>query len=307
MSSQTDASSIIGRKVFFVGFDVSMLPEHYLEDYLAHGYETYRIADDHICDIQYKVELIAQLYKGSIVLFYIDSPIDGTSWTAFIGQLLKRHRNDIYAGIFFSKRSVSAEQQEIENYYVGKLNVPCGCTALSYQRAQNFLIIDRLLAANNANGRRKTVRAFCSSNSGATFFWGTERLKASLKDISLNHFSCIFETQPEDEMTINQKFGDVQLLVNGSRFHANAMLAMQRDTPQGKLHVFMLIRPDGNTGLVDEDYAKLCPQIYQMVTDPTKNKLREAYFIINKQKGDVYTVDEVVNKAVQEMKVSGLL
>ena len=307
MSTTADTSSIIGRKVFFIGFDASMLPEHYLEDYLAHGYETYRIADDHICDIQFKPELIAQLYKGSIILFYIDSPLDGTTWMALISQLQKWHRNDVYIGVFFSRRSVSSEQQEIENYYAGKLNVPCGCTALGYQRAQNFIIIDKMLAANNANGRRKTVRAFCNSNSGVLFFCGKERFKAVLKDISLNHFSCIFETLPEDGLSLNQKFTDVQLLVNGSRFRANAMLVMQRDTPQGMLHVFMLLKPDGTTGLADEDYAKLCPQIYQMVTEPIKNKLREAYFVINKQKAAVYTVNEIVNKAMQEMKSSGLL
>ena len=52
---------VTGRKTFFVAPDTSLIPETYLEDYFALGYECYFVENDKRIRIEKKVDVILSL------------------------------------------------------------------------------------------------------------------------------------------------------------------------------------------------------------------------------------------------------
>ena len=54
---------VTGRKTFFILPDTSLMPETFLEDYFAQGYECYYVPFDKRIDIKKKVKVITSLFK----------------------------------------------------------------------------------------------------------------------------------------------------------------------------------------------------------------------------------------------------
>ena len=88
-----------GRKTFFIVPDASLLPETYLEDYMARGYETYIIGDDRYCPLETKIDVIIQTFTDSIIFFYIDTLVDGIDWHIYIRELQRRYGEKILIGV----------------------------------------------------------------------------------------------------------------------------------------------------------------------------------------------------------------
>ena len=275
---------IMGRKTFFIAPDASMLPESYLEDYLSHGYETYIIGDDHLCPLKKKVEFIIELFEDSILFFYIDAAISGIDWRLYIRDLQNKYGTRTLIGVIYSKRNSEVEKKQLEKYYLYDVGIQCGCIELEYQRTKNFSLIDKVMFANQASGRRKTVRAICEATSEINFEYKKNHYKGRVMDISLNHFSCVFETScpiPQYE-----KVHNVLLLVDGMRVRSDALLMMTRQTSTSLLYIFMFIKSDGTAGLDPEMYGKISQKIYQMVTTKTKALMRQVFSVAAKQVED---------------------
>ena len=132
---------IMGRKTFFIVPDVSLLPESYLEDYLARGYETYIISDDRICPLTRKIDMILSVFTDSILFFYIDADIEGIEWSHYIKALHKTYGDKAMIGVLYTKRNSEKEKANLEKYYLFDVGIQCGCIALEYQRNKNFYLI----------------------------------------------------------------------------------------------------------------------------------------------------------------------
>ena len=66
---------VTGRKTFFILPDTSLMPETFLEDYFALGYECYYVAYDKRVNLAKKIKVITSLFKDFIThttppLFY---------------------------------------------------------------------------------------------------------------------------------------------------------------------------------------------------------------------------------------------
>ena len=77
---------VTGRKTFFILPDTSLMPESYLEDYFAIGYECYYVPFDKRVNIQKKVKVITSLFKDLIIFFNIDYNLNlpDFNWGDFI-------------------------------------------------------------------------------------------------------------------------------------------------------------------------------------------------------------------------------
>ena len=186
----TISFALEGRKTFFIATEASLLPESYLEDYLTRGYETYIIPDDRNCPLAKKVESIISIFEDSILFFYIDADVANLDWKTYIKQLQDRYGERILIGVLYSKRHNDEERRRIEKYYLFDVGIQGGCISLEYQKTKNFSLIDRVMFANQASGRRKNVRAICDANSKISFDYNGVTYTGSLSDISLTHFSC---------------------------------------------------------------------------------------------------------------------
>lgn len=276
----TISFALEGRKTFFIATEVSLLPESYLEDYLTRGYETYIISDDRYCPLVKKVEAIISLFEDSILFFYIDAEIDGINWKEYIKQLQTRYEDKVLIGVLYSKRHNEEERRRIEKYYLFDVGIQGGCISLEFQKTKNFALIDKVMFANQASGRRKNVRAFCDANSKVTFDFNGTEYTASLADISLTHFSCWIKG--ETYIPLYEKIKNVFVDINGMHFKTDAILLLQRVTNNTMLFVFIFSKHDGSQGLDDDLRHRLSEKIYQMVTDKVKQILQLVFDEVGK-------------------------
>lgn len=265
-----------GRKTFFFAADTSLMPEAYLEDYMAQGYETYIIGDDRYCPLTKKVEIIVNTFKDSILFFNIDAQIPGIDWEQYIKRLQVLYGEHFVIGVLYTRRQNELDQQRLEKYYLFDVGITGGCIALEYQKTKNFSRIFKVMYANQACGRRKNVRAICDDSSKVSFESGGKIYRGKLSDISISHFSCIFDTHFPVQMY--EKISNIIIEVNGSHFRADAIYSMSRELSDGRLlFVFVFTKHDGNPGLDPELAQRLLNKIYLMVTDKVKGLMRELF------------------------------
>ena len=261
-----------GRKTFFIATEQSLLPESYLEDYLVHGYETYVISDDRNCPLHKKVASIISIFQDSILFFYIDTEVPGINWKQYIKMLQERYGEHILIGVLYSKRHNEEQRKELEKYYLFDVGIQGGCIALEFQKAKNFSLIDRVMFANQASGRRKNVRALCDANSKVTFEYGNVQYNCKLNDISLSHFSCTIGG--ESYIPLYEKIKDAFIDLSGLHFKTDAILLVQRLTNHNTLFVFIFSKADGSQGLNADLKRRLSEKIYQLVTSKVKTILQ---------------------------------
>ena len=268
-----DTEHIIeGRKTFFICPDATLLPENFLEDFMARGYETYIIGDDRYCPLKAKVEVIIETFTDSILFFYIDMPVSGINWEKYVKELQEKYMGRILIGVLYAKRQSEEEKKKLEKYYLFDVGIQCGCISLEYQKAKNFALIDKVMFANQACGRRKNIRAICDTRSRVSFLTKHGQVKGSILDVSLSHFSCVFDRTLE--LKLYEKVSKVLITVNGLHFISDAILVMQRPKNGVTLNVFIFSNSLGQQGLESDVEPRLLERIYQMTSDKAKSLMR---------------------------------
>ena len=276
---------VAGRKTFFVCPDHSRFPESFLEEYFALGYECYFIENDKQLSLEKKVEIIISLFKDCILFFNIDTNIPDFVWSKYIFQLQNQYRNDILIGIMYTKRQAKDEKTRIERKYLYEIGITCGAVQLEYQKGTNFIIIQNLLFANQAQGRRKNIRALCNNACTFTFNFNGTTHSGILQDISLSHFSFIY---PENKLAIllYEKITDVHFNISGFLFRSDAILIMERPANGQNLLVFSFVSQAGANGLDERVKQLLTPSIYQLVLMNTSAVLKSLFVKAASQLGD---------------------
>ena len=110
-------------------------------------------------------DIILSLFKDVIVFFNVDAepPESEKRWDSYIEDLIRKSKGIPLFGVIYSKRQTSADKAMIEKRYLYDMGLRCGCIQLEYKKNENFDLISRSLYANQAQGRRKTIRALCTS------------------------------------------------------------------------------------------------------------------------------------------------
>jgi len=272
MDDEQKEHIIEGRKTFFIVPDVTLLPETYLEDFMARGYETYIIGDDRYCPLKAKVEVIIETFTDSILFFYIDAQVKGVRWERYIKELQQKYAGRILIGVLYAKRQSDEEKKRLEKYYLFDVGIQCGCISLEYQKAKNFALIDKVMYANQACGRRKNIRAICDTRSKVSIVTKHGQIKGSVLDVSLSHFSCTFESTVD--IQLYEKVPKILININGLHFATDAILIMQRMKNGVMLYVFVFSNSLGQQGVEADMRPRLLEKIYQMTSDKAKSLMR---------------------------------
>lgn len=267
---------VTGRKTFFITPDRSRFPENFLEEYFAMGYECYFIENDKRLPLQKKIEIIISIFKDCILFFNIDAPVDDIFWPKYIWQLKMQYGDRVLIGITYTKRQAREEKAKIERKYLLEIGISCGAVQLEYQKGTNFIIIQNLLFANQAQGRRKTIRAVCNKSCTLMFSFDGAQYTSVLQDISLSHFSIIF---PEAKLNIQlyEKLKDIHFNINGFLFVSDAILIMERPINDQKLYVLSFVNSNGTNGLDDRIRQLLTPSVYQLMSSNTLVVLNQLF------------------------------
>ena len=267
---------VTGRKIFFITPDTSLIPETYLEEYFALGYECYFIENDKRVSIIKKLDIILSLFKDVIIFFNIDYHIEGIEWQYLIKNLIDLHHNKESIGVLYTKRQTKEERMRREQKYLYEMGIACGCIQLEYQKKQNFEIIEKILYANQAQGRRKSIRALCTSACTYSFRAGPNTYNGSLQDISVSHFSLLV-TDGSLKVQLYEKIQDFHFNIRGFLFRSDAVLIMQRQTPAGLLMVFAFTSTTGANGLDERIKQLLIPNIYKLMSSNCMNLLEQIF------------------------------
>ena len=275
---------VMGRKTFFILPDTSLMPTSYLEDYFALGYECYYIENDKRVRFQKKVDVILSLFKDLILFFNVDFSIPDFEWEDYIQDLVIDHKIQDSIGILYTKRATKEDKARIEKKYLYELGVRCGCTQLEYQKKQNFELIAKLLFANQAQGRRKTIRALCSAACTYSVTYGSHQVTAAgvLQDISLSHFT-ILSPGSGLEIKLYEKLKDIHFNIRGFLFRSDAVLVMERPVNGDMLYVFAFVNSSGTTGLEGRTRSLLIPALYRLLASNCTALLEQLYLKVDEK------------------------
>jgi hypothetical protein len=233
-----------GRKVFFL-YPHSVLNEELLIDILSHEYEVYCLRNHDAA-----VEVLAS-FPGSILFVNIDDALKELQWERWIRRLLT-HENtaSTRVGIMTYNPDASLAQK-----YLMDMMLPCGFIQLKLGLAEGKSILLKTLAANEARGRRRFVRAQCSDAKKASFNMrlGDRTCAGAILDISAAGMT--FRLDEEVKLTPDSPLEDIQLrmkgtlcrvsgtFVGGVRGVSNRYLMMFEsplpDEPAEKIHRFI--------------------------------------------------------------------
>ena len=268
---------VTGRKCFFILPDPSLMPVSFLEDFFALGFECYYIGNDGRVPAQKKIETILKLFKDVIFFVNIDYELYDLQWPVYIKELIdsKKATPDQF-GITFLKRQSNVELETIANIYFKELGLKLGYIQLEYQKKNNLEPVAKALFNIQAQGRRKTIRALCSSACTYKLDYEKESFSGSLQDISLSHFSILVKDAPLP-IKLYEKVFDIHFNVRGSFFHSDAILVMQRPVGTGNLYVFALVTPSGANGLDERTKSLLVPVLYNMISTNCIGLLEKHY------------------------------
>ena len=176
-------------------------------------------------------------------------------------------------GVLYAKRQSPAERTAIERQYLYTIGIQCGCI----QVENNFDIIEKVLWANQAMGRRKNVRAVCTSSCNFQLVTDAkEGLSGKLSDISISHFSFCVD---ENALTLAEyeKVHDVALSIKGLHIRSDAVLCMTRKTDAGKLFVFAFVSKSGQSGLDPLNKQLLIPKLYEIMSENCNDLLDKLF------------------------------
>lgn len=267
---------VTGRKTFFITPDTSLIPETYLEDYFALGYECYFIENDKRVKLEKKIDILISLFHDVIFFFNIDYRIEGLEWPVLIRNIIDSYDNAASIGVVYTKRQTKEEKLKLEQKYLYEMGVRCGCIQLEYQKKQNFEIIEKILYANQAQGRRKNIRALCTSSCTYTFNLEHLTYTGSLQDISVSHVSFISQ-ETSLKIQLYEKIKDFHFNIRGFLFRSDAVLIMQRETSTGMLYVFGFTSSTGQNGLDNRIKQLLIPNIYKLMASNCKSLLDQIF------------------------------
>lgn len=253
-----------GRKTFFIAPDTSLIPDSFLEEYFALGFECYFINNDRKCSIQKKIEIILNTFKDVIIFFNIDSQITGVYWEKVITEITRKYNNKASVGVLYQKRTSREEREKIENKYLFDIGLGCGCIQLEFQKKQNFEVLAKTLYANQAQGRRKNIRAICSKSCTFSVMYKKDHDTGILQDISLSHFSFIYPIG-KMECEIGERIADFHFNIRGFLFRSNAVLIMKRPVSDQILYIFAFTTDAGVPGMESRNRALLIPNVYQLM------------------------------------------
>lgn len=273
---------VTGRKTFFITPDTSIIPESYLEDYFALGYECYFVENDKRVKLQKKLDILISLFHDVIFFFNIDYNIQDIEWPVFIRNIIDNYKNSASIGVLFTKRQTKDEKFKLEHKYLYEMGLSCGCIQLEYQKKQNFEIIEKILFANQAQGRRKNIRALCTTACTYLCNYNNEQITGVLQDISLSHFSVVC---PEGKMSIQlyEKISDIHFNIRGFLFRSDAVLIMERPVDGQVLYVFAFVSSTGSNGLDSRIKQLLIPNVYKLMASNCKAILDQIYNKVDEQ------------------------
>jgi hypothetical protein len=267
---------IEGIKTFFIVPDLSVMPEDFLPSFFLKGYEAYYLMDDQYLDIPSKVRILFDIFPEVILFFNTDRRLANLEWRSFIQGIEEEYGDRARMGVLFDKHIGERLQRQMERTYLYDIGITCGCIPMEFHKAGNLKLLLGVLAANQANGRRKYLRALCGETSELNFIREGRKLEAKVVDISVSHFSCVFGG-PDPDLPMYEKAEDIQLRLGGIICTVDAVLYTKRVLGGEAVYVFVFMSNRGREGLPPDILEKINNFIHERFNRAVSTLIHEAF------------------------------
>jgi hypothetical protein len=245
-----------GVKTFFIAPDLSIMPEEFLSQFFLHGFEAYYLMDDQYLDMETKVRVLFSLFPDLLLFFNIDRKLGKIEWTESIKAIKREQGERAKMGVLYGSHIEDATRRSIEKVYLYDIGIYCGCIPLEYQKKKNLALLQNVLVANEANGRRKSLRAICGSTCTFNLVAKGKKYVGEIRDISVSHFSCAFDG-PDPNPAMYEKATGFQLNLSGIICSVDGVVFTKRVIDGSVLYVFVFRGSRDREGLDPEMLAKV--------------------------------------------------
>ena len=206
-----------GKKVFLL-YPHSVIRDDMLDMLIMAGFETYTLVDEK------KARKILSKFPDSILFINIDEGLKENEWEVYIREIqedpqLKNNRLGIM--------SYNQDQLLMQKYLM-KMGLPCGYIQLKLGLQESAKILLNVLQANEARGRRNSIRAACEDdlNASINYRFDTDVFRGKILDISSSGLAARLDKAPNFEA--NTVIKDVQLKLRGGLIMTDLTFMGQR-------------------------------------------------------------------------------
>ncbi|HUI70859.1 MAG TPA: hypothetical protein VL354_10105 [Spirochaetia bacterium] len=244
-----------GIKTFVVLPDLSRMPEDFLSHFFLEGYEVYYILDDPHLDLYARTRVLLTLFPQTMLFFNIERKAE-MPWPELIRRIKEEQGARARIGVLYGSQTDAQTRRELQRTYLYDIGIDCGCIPLEYRKPENLARLTSVLAANQAKGRRKFLRAVCDSTCTVSLVHSGIRHEGKIRDISISHFSCVF-AEGGPKLELKEKLQRVQLRLSGMVCAVEAIVRAKREVSGELLYIFAFCEARSFEGLSPEIRTKI--------------------------------------------------
>lgn len=211
-----------GKKIFLL-YPHSVIKDEMLDLLIMAGFETYTLTDEK------KARKLLEKFKSSIMFINIDEGLSEKEWESYIRGIQADPKTaESRLGIMSYN-----QDQALMKKYLMDLGIPCGYIQLKLGLKESTKIILNALEANEARGRRSSIRVDCEDDKHSTVNYKTGSRLFSGKIINISSAGIAARFDRDTGCSPNTHIDDVQLILHGGIVMVNMIYIGDRPNEKG--------------------------------------------------------------------------
>jgi hypothetical protein len=243
--------STVGKKIFLL-YPHSVIRDEMLDWLIMAGYETYTVVNEK------KALKLLEKFPGSIMFVNIDDGLKEDEWETYIRGILGNPKTkDTRLGIMSYN-----QDQKLMKKYLMELVLPCGYIQLKLGFEESKNIILHALEANEAQGRRKCIRADCENDINAIMNFKDELGLCQGKILDISSTGIAARILTHTDIPANSLVRNVQLKLRGGILMSDMIVMGKRMNDKTVYVMLFASRLSEDDKLIIHRYIKQCLQKY---------------------------------------------
>ncbi|GMO42567.1 MAG: hypothetical protein Pg6C_04090 [Treponemataceae bacterium] len=223
------ANDFLGKKVFFL-YPPAAIQDEMFDALVMNGFETYALKDHE------RAFRILQKFPESILFINIDSVLKEPAWEKYIKRIRDLPKTQgVGLGIFSSNDNAALKEK-----YLNEFGIKYGFLQSKMGVKEITKAVMRILYADDARGRRTSIRISCESDPSAKLNYKSlsqNMYYGKILDISSAGFAALIPKL--EEMPSNIMLKEIQLILRGAIVMVDAIFVGKReDNPNVRIFIF---------------------------------------------------------------------
>ena len=240
-----------GKKIFLLR-PHSVIHEEMLDVLIMAGYETYTVTHEE------KARKLLIKFPGSIMFINIDEGLSEPQWESYIRSI----QND--PSTSESRLGIMSYNQDknLMQKYLMDISIPCGYIQLKLGIHESTKIILAALEANEARGRRRSIRADCQDDINSTMNYKSETGMYHGNILDISSMGMAVKIDKIDALPPNAVLRQVQVKLRGGLFLTDMVLMGKRRDSMNEFILLFDPKMSKEHKAVVYRYVKICLQKY---------------------------------------------